>query len=236
MKLGVRIQTGGKRPRWTQLLYTLLENEGLFNTLKIIRYPNLWQCCRHVLLSAEDDETHLLVLQDDVLPCKDFLLTVDYLIKQRPDEHISIFSNHDNIDIAYAEKINWLKLRVWFMAQAYIIPVKRAKEMVAWIDENVKSDVALDDDRMATYIWFNQLFVYVTVPSLVEHIGWNDTTLRVYKNDLKKKVHRMARRFIGFEKSGMDINWKNLNPLIVNEGLDSQFISNLKTKNAINNA
>jgi len=233
-KVGFRIQTGGYRKRHIDLLrYLFFEDKGEFNSFKTIEVHNLWECAKSCLLSAEPEETHLVIMQDDILFCKDFATTVNHLISLLPDEIITLFSNSEHINLALKQNINWVKLKVWFMAQCYIVPVKVAKDMVSWIDEYVKEQVTLDDDRMATYCFYHNRQVYATAPSLVEHIGFADTTLRNYNEYFRlKSIHRIATRFIGFEKSGMSVDWRNTikKALNINEGKESQFISNLKKK------
>jgi len=233
-KVGFRIQTGGNRNRWIDTMrYIFYEDKGNFNTFKTVQINNLWNCAKNCLLSAEPEETHLVIMQDDILFCKDFITTINHLITLLPDEIITLFSNNEHIDLALKKNIHWLKLKVWFMAQCYIIPVKVALEMTDWIENYVKDTVQLDDDRMATYCFYTGRHVYATAPSLVEHLGFAHTTLRSYTDDFKlKSLHRLARKFIGFETSGMSIDWRNTiqSALIISEGKESQFINNLKHK------
>jgi len=230
IKIGIRIQTAGKRQRWTNVLLDHLkyENNKHFPTIAVIQTPNLWQSCKHCHLSFTPDQTHTLILQDDILLCRDFLTTVYHIVSKLPNNFISFFSNNDNVPLASMQKKNFLVSKVWFMAQAYLVPVGMSKHMIEWIENNVKQSVELDDNKIATYLWYNKIKAWNTVPSLVEHLGWNETTLRYYdKNKIKNKTHRMAKMYVGFENSGMDFNWKPEYFIEDNQGTDSQFCDNL---------
>lgn len=229
--LSICIQTSGKRPRHIKLLLDLLKEEVIQKKLedvyiRTVEGNTLWGSCRDCLLSASSG--HILVLQDDVLPCKDFISTVLHLIQLRPDQIITLFSNSEAIDTARSYGYNYAELKVWFMAQAYVLPAIEAVKMAVWIDEHCKEDMKHDDDRMATYVWYMQKRVIATVPSLVEHIGWNTTTLTTYKKKPFEPRLRMARWYIGFETSGLDIQWERPDAIIATDGDNSMFCSNLK--------
>lgn len=232
-KLGVRIQTGGNRQHWVDVLEVMLfkSSRSFGCSFGIITFDKLWENARSCLLSARKGETHLLILQDDILPCKDFIPAVFKIIETNPDNIITLFSNHPSIDLAYQSGIRYLEMSHFFMAQAYIIPVSIAKKAVKWIDENVRESVKLDDDRLATYCFYTNKKVLATAPSLVEHLGWDTTTLRTYKEKDFKRNLRMARQFIGFDRFATDFDWSRKKAIKVNDGSISMFISNLKKNN-----
>lgn len=229
--LSICIQTSGKRPRHTKLLMDLLKDEIIEKKLedvsiRIVQGDTLWGSCRDCLLSASSG--HILVLQDDVLPCKDFIETVLLLTELHANEIVTLFSNSDSIETARLNDLNYARLKVWFMAQAYVLDTINAKNMVAWIDVNCKEDIKHDDDRMATYIWYQDKTVIATAPSLVEHIGWNTTTLTTYKKKPFEPRLRMAKWYIGFEESGLSIKWERKEAVKDMNGDNSMFCSNLK--------
>jgi len=235
MRLAVRIQTKGTRERWTDILLELLELEiyskKLDMSIQIIQDNNLWKSCKKSLLSTDQGDTHVLVLQDDVLPCADFVETALHIAQLLPNDPVTFFSNSESISHALQNNIHWATLKVWFMAQSYMMPVAIAKDLVEWVDEYCKPDMTHDDDRMATYMWYHSQKVYATAPSLVEHMGWNATTLKTYQPQFTFEPRlRMARSYIGFENSAKKIDWKaTLEKAVAdNEGSNSQFCSNLR--------
>lgn len=235
MRLAVRIQTKGTRERWTELLLDLLEQEiyskHLDVSIRIVSNKNLWQSCKDTFLSTDENDTHILVLQDDVLPCLDIVETAQIIAELLPNDPVTFFSSSDAVAHALQKGSNWAQIAVWFMAQCYMLPTALACDMVQWIDEYCRQDIKHDDDRMATYMWYHHKKVFVTVPCLVEHIGWNDTTLRTYDPSFVFEPRlRMAKQYIGFEKSAKDIDWRKTidKAHIDSEGSNSQFCSNLR--------
>ena len=231
-KLGVRIQSSGQRMRWIDALGNLILRELVFNgfTYDVIVDKNLANAAHRCLTSATEDETHLLILQDDILPCQDLTLGAYRIIDALPNNIVTLFSNSEHVKEAYNSGLRYLEMKYFFMAQAFIIPVDIAKKAAAWMKENVKDSVYLDDERLATYCFYTNKKVYATAPSLVEHLGWDSTTLNSYKDkDINKKL-RMANRFIGFEKSALEFDWSKTLALRVNDGAVSMFISNLNKR------
>lgn len=229
MKLEIRIQTIGKREWWLRNLLFLLNDKRV----KPIYGSgfDLWTDAKKVLTSYSKKTTHLLVLQDDVLPCKNFISAAEKLISLLPEEPISLFSNSSAVETALLKNKSWVKLKTWFMAQGYIMPTSIIPDLIKWVDEKVKPTTRFDDERFAMYFFYHEHLVYATVPSLVEHLGWNSTLLRNYKNYefQKRRDLRMATVFIGLDKDPLNIDWTEglKDPVIDNEGHNSQFCDNL---------
>lgn len=232
MKIAYRIQHGqGTRDHWLKLLLLMLDSKKV--EVHTDKTHSLWQSCSDTLTSYRKGDTHVLVLQDDVLPCKNFIKTVSEIAESCPENPVTFFTNNQKSVTAVQQGKHWLSMRVWFMAQAYLLPVALIDDMILWISQNVKDSIQNDDDRMATYLFYHDIFTMATVPSLVEHMGWNTTTLRNYNNfnDLKNRRDlRMASVWIGLDSDPMDIDWsvRESNILIDKEGNNSQFCSNLK--------
>lgn len=229
MKLDIRIQTTGRRNWWLTELEHLLNDKRVKPVLG--GGNNLWEDAKHVLLSYSKTATHLLVLQDDVLPCKNFIPTVEKLISLLPDEPITLFSNSMAIETALYDNKHWATLKTWFMAQSYIMPTKIIPDLISWVDSKVKPSTRFDDERFGMYFFYHEHPVYATAPSLVEHLGWNSTLLRNYKSyEFKtRRDIRMARVFIGLDQDPLDIDWAEGidHPAVDNEGHNSQFCDNL---------
>jgi len=229
MKLSIRIQhKANRREEWLKTLLHLLNDKRA----KVItdRSHSLYGSWKETVKSYSRRSTHILVLQDDVLPCRDFIPAVERIIEVLPDEPITLFSNSQSIEEALRVRVSWVKLRTWFMAQAYILPVPLLDDMYSWIEKNIKPSVYMDDNRMATYMFYKGRYVYATAPSLVEHLGWNSTTLTGYQPGYAyRRDLRMANSFIGIEESPLTVDWSRPDQFIVNDtGNNSMFCSNLK--------
>jgi hypothetical protein len=237
MKIGLRIQSVPERARWRTLLFDTILSEyksrldhNDLGSVKIIvdTEHNLWNCAKRTLSSHEKGDTHLLILQDDVLPCRDFIATAAKLITARPKDPITLFSNKETIMESKRLGFHWLSVRKFLMAQCYILPVPVIKDFLAWEKKHVKQDIYFDDNRMAMYFFYQNRPVFATAPSLVEHLGWNQSTLTGYNpgHNFEPRL-RMAKWFVGFENSGLDFDWNNLDAFEDKDGSNADFCSYL---------
>ena len=123
--------------------------------------------------------------------------------------------------------LHWMKTRRWLMAQAYIMPIPIIVDFLAWQARHIKPEIFYDDNRWCMYFFYHNQYVWVTIPSLVEHLGWNATTLNggSYRegHEFEPRL-RMAKQYIGFEKSAMDIDWTDEQVLTDNDGDLSSFV------------
>jgi hypothetical protein len=230
MKLAINIQHVPGRERWAETMRYMLADRRV--TIQTDDKRDLWEGCKKVLTNRPKGTTHVLVLQDDILPCRDFISTVERIINLLPGEVITYFSTRQTIGHPLNLGLHYLKLKTWRMAQAYSAPVEVIDDFIAWADRHIKPEIYFDDDRWAMYCFYNNRWVWATAPSLVEHLGWNQTTLGggykpQFRLDLRKKAsQRMAEAFVGYENSPKDIEWENLKAIEDNEGTYAEFIHN----------
>lgn len=230
MKLAVRIQHVESRPHWVKVLDQLIDHRA-----QIISNGSCWDTAKKCLQSVEPDDTHVLVLQDDVIPCQDFIATVEKIVTMMPDEAITFFTYNRHVPDAMKQGWNWLRMRLWFMAQAYVFPVPMANDIISWSEANVKPEVVADDERYAMYFVTHNRYVYATAPSLVEHLGWNNSSLNRYSDHHAFEAkRRTASRFIGFEESGLSIDWSRWKGCPIDDhyqgGMFTQWFINPPTK------
>lgn len=231
MKLAIRIQhKAGHREWWVKQMINLLGNDKRIQVSTDYE-GNLWNNCRKTLTSYGADDTHLLVLQDDILPCMNFIPTVEKAIELLPDQFITFFTTSQACEVACIEKKSWYQLTTWFMAQAYVMPTNLIGPMLAWMDEYIKPDTKEDDFRFAIYCFYNGRKVWGTAPSLVEHIAWAQTTLgyELAGGYLSNRDTRMARSFIGIDRDPLTIDWTaGLDrPVLDRDGQNSMFCDRL---------
>lgn len=143
------------------------------------------------------------MLQDDILPAKNLIETVKWLIELIPDSPISLFSATDLTTRCKLEGKHWATTDVWYGMQGYILPMDMAQDFVAWCDKYLKDDIRADDIRMATYLYQHRIKTYITAPSLVEHLAWETSTMSEGK---LTKHNRVANWFIG-DGDPLDIDW-----------------------------
>jgi len=227
IKLAVNIQHSPKRNRLLQhLLFSL---DGFKPTNIIEDTVSCWSGCQKCLTTYPVGTTHILVMQDDVIACPDFIKTVKKIISILPDKPITFFCRDEIILAAKQRKQNFALLKVWFMAQAYVMPVAMAQDLVAWGNKHINPARTIDDENMAMYFLHHGIKVYATAPSLVDHLGWQSTTITDRDGDRYFDVNRrVARWFIGYDESGLKIKWdENLDDLpVANFGDWSMFCEN----------
>ena len=208
-QLAIRIQASGKRKRWVKTMLGMLENDPRIVVVEDEKH-DLWESAKKTLEAHKPYHKWMLVLQDDVLPCRDLIATAERLIELLPDKPITLFSNKDIILHAKAQGKHWCLLSKWLMGQCYLVPTPIIEDFLAWADRHIKPEIYFDDSRWGMYCHYKQIPVYATVPSLAQHLFWDSTTLRggYRTGHTFDPKQRMAKDFIGFEQSGMNIDWE----------------------------
>ena len=158
---------------------------------------------RRAWLSAyrHSRSTHHLVLQDDAVLCKDFLLGVASAIEYNPRAAISLYANRRNVETAKEMGISWASFRDGLWGVAVVIPTDWISTYMAWAKANIPPVYPHDDRRLGLWLWEHDLPALGTVPSLVEHGGWNSSTLG------HSQAHSRARWFIGEDVSALSVDW-----------------------------
>ncbi len=212
MRLAINIQATVERKNWIKVMQGILNDKRavpVFDTKH-----DLWEGAKATLKNYKKGTTHMLVLQDDVLPCQDFIKTAERIIEILPDDPITLFSNRREILEAKAKGYNWFRLKKFLMAQAYIMPVPIIEDFLIWAEKHIKPEIYFDDNRWAMYLYYHDKLTWATAPSLVEHLGWNQTTLTGYNagHSFEPRL-RMATWYIGFENSGLMYDWSRLDAI-----------------------
>lgn len=188
----------------------------------------VWIMLREILQQyAESDNSHLCVLQDDVLPCDDFHAQVSRILEIVPDRLFSLFfplfwatGSSRYLKSPYYAAMgrgdSWLiDRRVWFGAPAIVYPVALLSPMLAWIDEHegisgfwpsdsIDPRTHMDDVRIHSYLTAQRMDKMVTVPCLVEHLGVHASTI---VNSEGRRVNNNAKAF-WFNQDVSQIDWK----------------------------
>jgi hypothetical protein len=198
------IQHHPKRSRYLDLLIHSLGREAVIVADDTSTVSGMVKCLEYINLYKTfpfDKPTHLIILQDDILPCKDFLATCERLIEVNPNNFISMYSANDAVSRTVGRK-SWLTINSAYGLCAYIIPSFIAEEYLLF-DPKIKDSITADDVRMSVFLRHTNRKVWVTCPSLVEHICWHTNA-----NGGKAGInHRVASEYIGYENSGLDIDW-----------------------------
>lgn len=124
-----------------------------------------------------DDVTHLLVVQDDAVPCERFPERMLERLEEKPDDLVAFFApgaaTHRTSVLRAAQKNQtWARLHGgWIPCVALCWPVYRAREFVehARVRYGDLEKHRADDAPIGYWTMRNRIPVYATVPSLVEH-------------------------------------------------------------------
>jgi hypothetical protein len=225
MSLQVIIQHHPSRTRYLDLLLHFLDYENpLVITDNISSVSGVRKCFSNI------KDNYALILQDDILPCQDLYKTCEELIKLKPFSLISLFSANEIISMAIHRKRHFVKIDRIYGLCAYIIPKFMALKYLEF-EKNIKDDIRADDVRLSMLLkeYQGTFDCYLTAPSLVEHIAFQDSKQRLESDRISRNnilSYRIADYFIGFEESGLAIDWtRNLdNPIIHNIGQKYDFV------------
>lgn len=121
-----------------------------------------------------EDSTHHLVIQDDVLPCTDFLRHARNALSAKPDRVTAFyvgtnaFVTHRTMLVAAAAGQSWVEgfFASWVPALALAIPSWMVPSLVEF--EDGTRPVA-DDDVYGRWCRTNGWPWWATIPSLVDH-------------------------------------------------------------------
>lgn len=170
----------------------------------------LWDTARRAWLAHGVDATHHLVLQDDVVVCRDLVAGLTAAIEQVPTAPISAFMMRYRLKLtrrtAYqATDAAWF-LDWWSLSgQAICLPVVDIAPMVKFADRKQREN---DDIRIRAFYRSRKTQIWNTVPSLVEHLDLADGNPTLLPgNDRESRGRRKAVEFIGQDRSALDIDW-----------------------------
>lgn len=158
-------------------------------------------------MEAFDPEcTHHLVVQDDVVPCRDLVAGAERALERTPgDVPVSLYvgtARPFGPEIAAAVRFagghtSWLIMEGLYWGPAVIVPTPLISPMLAWFRRSTLKNY---DRRMSRWFQRQSLPTWYSWPSLVDHRG--DESLA---HDAAPG--RRAHRFVGADRSALDLEW-----------------------------
>lgn len=151
--------------------------------------PNPWRNYVRCLTDPPEGATHLLVIQDDTLPCVRFTEALDSVVMARPDTVLSLFvgglRNRTTTDFtrALGDGRPWSRInfRDIHHVVALVWPVGLSASFLEWAETSrVPSPKPYRSDDMVVGYWARttRREVWATVPCLVEHPDDTPSTIR----------------------------------------------------------
>ena len=134
---------------------------------------NLWDTTKRTWHQAlrKRNVTHVVAMQDDMLPCPNFLSLLYGALEARPAAIVCYFSMRQALLTAQAQGISWLYGPDCTWGGTTVLPSDLAIEFLLWERKNIDPMFKSADRRLVLFCREHGLPVYVTAPSLVQHEG-----------------------------------------------------------------
>lgn len=156
--------------------------------------------------TSEGDGSHICVMQDDVLLCRDFPETVETMVHAVPNGVLFLYSQRKAVRDALAAGKHWIRCRDPIMAQAIVMPRMMVELWLKWLAMKGIEDSwhpEWDDVRLCLFLLGVDVAAWMPCPSIVEHGEPSDSTVSAKHNN----AARVATEFIGTEVSGLVVDW-----------------------------
>lgn len=129
-----------------------------------------WYNARRAWLTTSEDATHRMILQDDIIPCDDFLNIVRRCVQRLPD---CAWTFYNGVWVTEAMKrlsTPYVRLNGCRVSgQALLLPREHIEPMIKWTDGFFGEAFKHDDARVGVYCLMNDLPMMGTIPSLCQH-------------------------------------------------------------------
>lgn len=162
-----------------------------------------WETSKGAWEKFNPNKTHHIVMQDDILFCKDFVETMNMISLLLPNNPVLPYSNNQIAQKAMDRGDSWFILRGICWGQALMMPNKLIPDFIDYVDERVGEGYESYDGRLNYWVTNRNIDTYCTVPSLVQHN-------LDYKSAMGHNACRtFSKYFIGEVRSGLSVNWMN---------------------------
>ena len=176
-----------------------------------------WDTGRRAMLAYDPSCTHHVVIQDDIIPCRDLLAGLTAALEHVPADapvcgyvgrvrpYAAMVSAADRK--ARAIGASWLTMRGINWGPLIAVPTAVIPEMVEHCD--TLKNVPNYDRRLSRFFELNQdVRTWYTWPSIVDHADGPSLVQGRIATDRSKRIHcRVAHTFIGADASALDVDW-----------------------------
>jgi hypothetical protein len=161
----------------------------------------LWHIARQAWLGYDPQADYHIVTEDDVLACSGFVgMAIEALTALTAARGETLpacfYCPRGAVAEAQARGHSWLLIDDGFWGQAQVLPTRMIEGMIEWVDRvwlpGIKNR---GDARPCMFIMEQGMPVHVSVPSLVEHAGF-DASLMGHAGRMGSHIRR-AHRLIG---------------------------------------
>ncbi len=163
-----------------------------------------WANARRCMTAPIHPSTsHLLILNDDVLPTPGVVENVRAVAAYGRPTFVTLYSYHRQLSEARLAGANWIETYLFTWGCAQLIPVNLIPSFLAFNDRYLRDDWNIDDTRWCLYAIARGQPNYVFAPSLVDHRSDWDSI------HIPGKVHRQT-------------TWLSEGPLVIGDGVVRQ--------------
>lgn len=212
-------------PARAAMVERLLDKLGDVPVAWAERKNDLWGTRRRATLACDLDCTHHLVLQDDVMICRDLVAGVERALEHvPPDVPASLYIGQRRPDRelvkaacakARESSASWVVMPTLLWGPAVVLPTAAIPDMVEYCDTLKK--MPHDDRRMGMY-WERISPTWYTWPSLVDHADGPSMAQGRMGTDRSKpqQLMRVAFEYVGNDASALEADWAG--PVVQMEG------------------
>ena len=151
--------------------------------------PSPWRGYKACLASIPDKFTHIAILQDDTIACRNLAAALPLVADAHPDKVICLFlggaprRTATLAHRAHAQGLHFTRLHPndFLPVVATMWPREKAESLLTWAEENPLKlghrEPRSDDAVAGRWMKFNREQVVCTVPSLVQHPDDHPSTI-----------------------------------------------------------
>tara|TARA_R110000787_G_scaffold114837_1_gene224665 strand:- start:2446 stop:3129 length:684 start_codon:yes stop_codon:yes gene_type:complete len=198
-RLSITIMAVPEREEWVRDLQRQIGQRVPVSWDHAKRGP--WGAAEQAWRTVKGGATHHLVLQDDAIVCRDFIRSCEAALDAVPSAPVAFYANRKVIEEARAAGSSWAITKFMTWGVATCLPVWLIPKFLDWQKKNIVPDLRSDDFRLNSFFEEYYYPVHCPAPSLVDHrdgpsVAGNHPPMR-----------RVARWFVGTDRSGTEIDW-----------------------------
>lgn len=185
---------------------------------------NIMRSIRMAALAANaNGSTHILSMSDDMLPCADFIPTLEDAISVHPDAMIGLYCARPGTLEAVQAGHPWVRTRSGIAGGSIVAPAGWFSRCAEWVEANLHRDKTCichgwDDYPIAMYgRSIEPIEFWLTAPSLVQHMSPSTSVMKHNNANRVSRVFLGERRtppgwwqLGGVTKDDMDVPWKKV--------------------------